>query len=76
MASYGVNVLHDGTPNGWTMTILRGPTTAASGGTNLDTTTAGTGFQQAASTSLMTNPTIVLERAMQMIRADRSKNGD
>ena len=81
MANYAVNIVDNGDGT-WTLSgIFRTPAAFASGGTNLNTITASTGFQQAGTTSSdglghqMRNPGEVLQRAGTMIFADRSLNG-
>lgn len=83
MASYGIYVTDAG-GGAWQMTtVMRAPTTATiTGGVDLNTTTAGTGFRQAATTTsdglghVMHSPNEVLARCMALIADDRSYNGD
>ena len=81
MANYSVNITDNGDGTFAMTSVLRAPTTVASGGTNLDTTTANSGFQQAASATSLVNgqklrsPAEVLIRAGALIMADRSFNG-
>lgn len=81
MASYQLNCVDNGDGT-WTLgSIFRGPTSSVYGGTNLNTITASTGFQQAATNAAdglghqMRNPGEVFARALSIVVADRSMNG-
>ena len=80
MANYLIQVV-DNVDGSWSLGVFRAPANLGSGGTNLNTVTASTGFQQAGTNTadglghVLRSPSEVLTRVDAMIRADRSLNG-
>lgn len=81
MANYAVNIVDNGDGTFSLSALFRSPAAYASGGTNLLTVTASTGFLQAATNTgdglghQMRSPSEVASRAMTILLADRSMNG-